>query len=397
MGLFDVFKQSIKNENPSDWLPDFVVGDDTARRSYLKIMAKNTVLDFVARTMSTLKIKFKNKESTTDWEYVLNVRPNLDMSAAIFWEKFFFRLLDENEVLVIFTDDNQLLIADDFTRTEYAVYDDVFANVMVKGYVFQKKFSMSDVIYIEYNNETLDRFTKGLFDDYSELFGRIIEIAMRNNQIRGSVSIDATGTMSDEKGKDGKTRSQRLQNYVDKIYNTFSTKAVAIVAKVNGVDYEEYTNKQGVSNQSLDELNKMKSSLIDDIANAIGVPTALIYGEKAELDSNIKAFRKLCIAGLVKKLQDELMAKILTRQEYGKGERIKVTNVLPISILENATQIDKVVSSGTFLRDEVREETDYDPLPDGEGKQLIMTKNYQKVLRGGENDNAKSKKRAVSI
>lgn len=387
MSLFDIFKQSIKNENPSDWIPDLVFGDETSSRSYLKIMAKNTVLDFVARTMSTLEVKFKNKNSTADWEYILNVRPNSDMSAATFWEKFFYRLLDDNEVLVIFTEDNQLLIADDYTRNEYAIYDDVFQNVMVKDYIFQKTFAMSDVIYIEYNNDTLDRFTKGLFDDYSELFGRIIEIAMRNNQIRGSVSIESTGNINEEKGKDGKTRSQRLQEYIDKVYNAFKTKSVAIVAKIKGFEYEEYTNKQGVSNQSLDELNKMKSSLIDDIANAIGVPTALIYGEKAELDSNIKAFRKLCIAPLVKKLQDELTAKIISRQEYGEGERIKVSKVLPISILENATQIDKVVSSGTFLRDEVREEADYEALPNGEGQQLIMTKNYQKVLKGGEKNN----------
>ncbi|MBO0445560.1 phage portal protein [Enterococcus ureilyticus] len=390
MSLFDIFKTSIKNEEPSDWIPDFVFGDEESARSYLKIMAKNTVLDFVARTMSTLEVKFKNKNDTADWDYILNVRPNSDMSAATFWEKFFYRLLDDNEVLVIFTEDNQLLIADDFSRTEYAVYDDVFIGVTVKNYVFQKSFSMSDVIYIEYNNDKLERFTKGLFDDYSELFGRILEIAMRNNQIRGSVSIDTTGNINEEKGKDGKTRSERLQEYIDKVYNAFKTKSVAIVAKIKGFDYEEYTNKQGVSNQSLDELNKMKTSLIDDIANAIGVPTALIYGEKAELDSNIKAFRKLCTAPLVKKLQDELTAKIITRQEYGKGERIKVSKVLPISILDNATQIDKVVSSGTFLRDEVREEVDYDALPNGEGQQLIMTKNYQKVLKGGEKENAES-------
>lgn len=390
MSLFDIFKTSIKNEEPSDWIPDFVFGDEESARAYLKIMAKNTVLDFVARTMSTLEVKFKNKNDTADWDYILNVRPNSDMSAATFWEKFFYRLLDDNEVLVIFTEDNQLLIADDFSRTEYAVYDDVFTGVAVKNYVFQKSFSMSDVIYIEYNNDKLERFTKGLFDDYSELFGRILEIAMRNNQIRGSVSIDTTGNINEEKGKDGKTRSERLQEYIDKVYNAFKTKSVAIVAKIKGFDYEEYTNKQGVSNQSLDELNKMKTSLIDDIANAIGVPTALIYGEKAELDSNIKAFRKLCIAPLVKKLQDELTAKIITRQEYGKGERIKVSKVLPISILDNATQIDKVVSSGTFLRDEVREEVDYDALPNGEGQRLIMTKNYQKVLKGGEKENAES-------
>lgn len=390
MSLFDVFKQSIRNEEPSDWIPDIVYGDDESARAYLKIMAKNTVLDFVARTMSTLEVKFKNKDGTADWEYILNVRPNNDMSAATFWEKFFYRLMDDNEVLVIFTEDNQLLIADDFSRTEYAVYDDVFTGVTVKNYVFQKSFNMSDVIYIEYNNDKLDRFTKGLFEDYSELFGRIIEIAMRNNQIRGSVSINATATANEKKDENGKTRTEKLQEYVDKIYQAFKTKSVAIVAKVKNIDYEEYTNKQGVSNQSLDELNKMKTSLIDDVANAIGVPTALIYGEKAELDSNLQAFRKLCIAPLMKKLQDELMAKIITKKEYKNGERIKVSKVLPVSILENATQIDKIVSSGTFLRDEVREVTDYDPLPNGEGQQLIMTKNYEKVKKGGENENAES-------
>lgn len=84
------------------------------------------------------------------------------------------------------------------------------------------------------------------------------------------------------------------------------------------------------------------------------------------------------------------MAKIITKKEYKNGERIKVSKVLPVSILENATQIDKIVSSGTFLRDEVREVTDYDPLPNGEGQQLIMTKNYEKVTKGGENENAES-------
>lgn len=387
MRLFDVFKRSVKEEEPSDWIPDFVVGDESATRSYLKVMAKNTVLDFVARTMSTLEVKFKNKDGTANWEYILNVRPNKDMSAASFWEKFFYRLLDDNEVLVIFTDDNQLLIADDFTRKEYAVFDDVFSNVRVKNYVFQRSFSMSDVIYLSYNNEELDRFTKGLFQDYSELFGRILEVAMRNNQIRGAVSVEAVGSANEDEDQNGKTRTQRTQAYLDKVYNSFKTKSVAIVAKMKGFEYEEYTNKQGVSNQSLDELNKMKSSLVDDIANAIGVPTALIYGEKSELDSNIKAFRKLCIAPLIKKLQDELTAKILSRQEYSNGERIKVVKVLPKDLLEYATQIDKVTSGGAFEIDEVREAVDYDELPNNEGKRRILTKNYEESVEGGEKGN----------
>ncbi len=66
--LFDVFKQSIRNEEPSDWTGS--VWYDESARAYLKIMAKNTVLDFVARTMSTLEVKFKNKDGNADWEYI---------------------------------------------------------------------------------------------------------------------------------------------------------------------------------------------------------------------------------------------------------------------------------------------------------------------------------------
>jgi len=317
VSLFDVFKTSIKNEDPTDWIPDFVVGDETAKRSYLKIMAKATVLDFAARTMSTMEIKFKDFKDGPDWEYILNVRPNNDTSAATFWYKFFYRLLDENEALIIFTDDNQLLLADDFSREEKAVYEDVFTNVSVKDYVFKRSFSRSEVLYFEYNNENLERFTKGLFNDYSELFGRILEVAMRNNQIRGTVAIETTGSMNDEKGKDGKTRAERLQNF------------------------------------------------------------------------NLKAMRRTFAKPLAKKVKDELTSGIITKTGYVRGERLKVTNVLPRSIIEDAVQIDKVVSSGSFYRDEVRDEYDYDPLPNGEGKKLLLTKNYEETTKGGENVNDK--------
>lgn len=249
---------------------------------------------------------------------------------------------------------------------------------------------MSQVIYLEYNNAKLDKFSKGLFDDYAELFGRILEIAMRNNQIRGSVSIDMTGTMKDEVDAKGRTRTQRLQDFIDKIYTSFKTNSVAIVPKMKGFEYEEYTNKQGVSNQSLEELSKMKTSLIDDVANATGVPTALIYGEKLELDSNIKAMRKLCTNSLVKKTKDEFNAKILTKSDYLKGERIEVLGVLPIGLIESAVQIDKATSGGAFKIDEVRKEVEFEPLPDGEGDKIIRTKNYEETLKGGEEKNAES-------
>ena len=136
MSLFDVFKLSVKNEAPSDWLPDFVAGDELATRSYLKIMAKNTVIDFVSRTMSTLEIKFKST-GMEDWDYILNVRPNSDMSATTFWQTFFFRLLDENEVLVILKDDQLMTIQENKKQSQMIA----LATFTLKTKCLQKNFT----------------------------------------------------------------------------------------------------------------------------------------------------------------------------------------------------------------------------------------------------------------
>ncbi|TLQ15427.1 phage portal protein [Pseudolactococcus raffinolactis] len=380
MGIFDGLRRDFRSGYEIDWMLDLDFSADDSMRSYLKFMAIDTVLNFVGRTMSTVKIGIESKE----WDYILNVRPNSDNSAAAFWQKFFYKLMAKNEILVVVSDDNQLLIADSFYRNEYAVYEDTFTDVIVKDYAFKRTFKMSEVIYVEYNNDKLEKFTKGLFDDSGELYGRILEVAMRNNQIRASVGIDSTGTLKDDKDAGGRTRTEKLQGFINKVYNSYRTNSVAIVPKMKGFEYEEYTNKQGGSNQSIDELNKMVTSLIDDIANMIGVPTALIYGEKSEMDSNIKAYKKLCIIPLAKKLQDELNAKILLKSEYLKGQRVEVFGMLPPDPLELATQADKLVSSGMFYIDEARDMFEYEPLPDGKGQIQLITKNYEQTLKGGE-------------
>lgn len=385
MGLIADWLESRKGVNADDWAAQFELIYAESKRLYLKKITIDSVLNYVARTMSTARFKINDEKfrDYKEWDYILNIRPNLDMSASMFWQEVFYRLMFDNEVLVIITEDNQLLIADGFTRREYAIYDDRFEGVRVKDYVFKKTFMMSEVIYMDYNNHDLEELTGGLFKDYNELFGRMVEVAMRNNQIRGSVSVEATGNLTDKKDPDGKTRSERIQEFINKIYESFRTNSVAIVPKLKGFEYEEYTNKTQISNQSIEELIKVKKSLIDDVSRIVGVPSALVHGELAELEHNIKAYRRTCVKPLVKKLQDELNAKIFDKREYLAGKRIEVRGILPFDPTELSEQVDKLVSSSAFYPDEVREIFEYDALPDGEGKKMIRTKNYEEV-KGGE-------------
>lgn len=141
---------------------DLDLFQEPTHRAYLKKMALETCINFIGRAISQSDFRFMKdgKRQINDWDYLLNIRPNTDQSAAEFWQDFVFKLIHENEVLAILTDSNDLLIADSFDREEYAVFPDVFSNVTVKDYTFNRKFKMVEVIFIPYNNEKLTPLCK---------------------------------------------------------------------------------------------------------------------------------------------------------------------------------------------------------------------------------------------
>lgn len=198
--------------------------DETNHRAYLKQLALETNINFIGRTISQsdFRIMKDGKRQMDDWHYLLNVRPNTDQTAADFWQDFIYKLIDENEVLVILTDNNDLLIADDFDRVEYAVYPDVFQNVTVKDYTFIRTFQMDEVIHLTYNNEKLTKFMNGMFQDFGDLFSRMIEISMRNHQIRGTVDVETSQKLDKES-------QNKLQEFIDKLFASFRKNTVALV------------------------------------------------------------------------------------------------------------------------------------------------------------------------
>jgi HK97 family phage portal protein len=219
----------------------------------------------------------------------------------------------------------------------------------------------------------------GMFNDFADLFSRMIEVSLRKNQIRGTVSIDSTQSLTQE-------NQTKLQNFIDKLFNAFRNNSVAIVPKLKGFEYEEVA-KGDNNGQSIDELTKLKRSLIDDVADILGIPNALVHGELSDYETSIKAFVKFCIGPLVKKISDELNAKLLTKQEFLKDTKIEVKGVTEKDLIENAEAVDKLVASGAFTRNEVRElfgaERSDNPALD----EFVITKNYQSAgaVKGGEN------------
>jgi HK97 family phage portal protein len=378
MGWLDIFKARKEVITGFDF-------DDLERifgSLYLKSLAVDKSAEFVARIFAKSEFRYmvKNKHERSNWDYLLNVRPNRNESASEFWQKVIYRLLTKNEVLIILSDDDQLLVADSFTRKRYAVYDDTFEMVSVRDYTFQRKFAMSDVIFLQYNNNRLQEYMSDLFADYEKLHSRLVEALGRNNQIRGILNTKTNGTFNEE-------RLKQMQEYADGLFKSFTKKSVAIVPAQNGLDYNELTNTVGTSNLSVDELKKLRRQFDDEVADILGIPTALMHGDMANLENSQKMFTSYCYKSLVKKVSDGLNHAMVGPDAYaeerffviiGEGQRDK------FALAEN---IDKLISSGAMLINEVRAELGLEAVPWGD--KPVMTKNYQvgkEIEKGGEKE-----------
>ncbi|EGQ3136497.1 phage portal protein [Staphylococcus pseudintermedius] len=381
MGFFSsVFKRNLEIRD----MLELDLAIDPAERSYLKRMALESVINFISRTLSQSEFWVKDgqelKEDTL--YYKLNVRPNSDSSASDFWHKVIYKLIYDNEVLIIKSDSDELLIADDFYREEYAVYEDIFKDVVVKDYKFGRTFKMSEVIYFNYNNDKLQRFVESLFADYGELFGRMMDTQLRKNQIRGVVSVNSGA------GNIDNIQMTRLQKYIDKIYNQFKNNGVAIVPEISGFEYKELSKDSvnGTDNGA-ENLQKLKRMIIDDVAKIVGIPSNLIHGDVADLSNAMDAYIDFCINPLISKIEDELNSKFFTEAEYLKGKRVKVVGINAVDPIKNAEKVDKLISSSAAKQNEVRELLGLAPVEDGD--RFILTKNYQteEALKGGANEN----------
>lgn len=362
-------------------MDDVELYEDKARKTALKRTAIESVIGMIARTViqSEFRVKKNKKFVKEDIYYKLNIQPNINQSSAQFWGKVIHKLLYDGECLVVVTDSDDLLIADSFTKTEYAVFNDIFSGVIVKGYEFKRNFGRDEVLYFKYGNEKLQKLIDGLYYDYGELLGRLIEFQLRRNQIRATVDIEATL----KKSEDG---TNPLQVFIDKAYKAIKEKAIAIIPQQKGFTYQEH-QKVASSGQNIEEINKLTNGFLDQVCHAVGMPPNLLKGDIADVEKITRNYMIFCIDPIVKIINDELNAQLIDKAEYLKGNNISIRRVRYRDIFDIATAIDKLIASGAFNGNEMRDEAGYEQTDEEIHKKYFITKNYQEsseALKGGE-------------
>ena len=68
----------LRRNSELEWMFDLDLTHETSHRAYLKRMALETCINFIARTVSQsdFRVMKNGKRQMDDWHYLLNVRPN---------------------------------------------------------------------------------------------------------------------------------------------------------------------------------------------------------------------------------------------------------------------------------------------------------------------------------
>ncbi len=379
MGLLDLI---LNRKSATSLIFDFDIVQDTTNRLHMKKLAIDTCASFLARTISQSEFRIKQNDKFVKDElyYRLNIRPNKNQTASTFWQEIMYKLIYDNETLVIQSDDDDLLIADDFEHNEYAVFEDTFSNVTVKDYTFKRVFKQNEVFHLRYSNESLAPLINSLFKDYGDLFGRLLSSQKRKNQIRSTVKVDAVTAKNEKALAD-------LQEFINKMYRAIEGKDVAIIPEQPGFEYKEHYTGSGNGIQSVDEINKVTGGFFDQVATALGIPLTLIRGDMADVEKVTKNYMMYTINPILKKIKDEGMAKFFEKEDFVNGTRLEVRAPSYQSIFDLATSIDKLRSSGVVNGNEIRTELGLESVDEDIMKNYFITKNYQDgsdAVKGGD-------------
>lgn len=312
-----------------------------------------------------------------EW-FRFNIAPNRRETSSEFFGRLATKLIYEGQALIIETATRELFVADSYVfKNGQQLYmkDNTFINVVIGDITLTRTFKENDTcMFIQ-----MPRFSevKAVFDamgiDFLELKKLVYEGAQKALGMKLNLNLGA------------QAKNKYDDKYIQKIqtaYEPLMKARDAVFVSYKGETLDDLTEKQRGS-EVQQVLNAVKNNIdINDeilcnIGMAYGLPEKFMKGDfTADNDSiysmAITMFGKPYLTLLSKKFT----YFVLTREDIINGGKVEadLNSIKFVEKLSMATSIDKLIGSGAYNRNEVREMLDDDPVEDGDT--YFITKNY---------------------
>lgn len=339
---------------------------------YIREMAFHSAVNLIANAVSKCEFKtFERGKEKSGFEYYLwNIEPNRNQNSSAFLHKLIDTLYRNNECLVIGQGD-QLLVADKFTRRPYVLYDDIFEQVTVGDFTFNKAFSQSDVLFFRLAERDTRKLVNGFYDSYAKLIGNTMKAYNQNRFRKGIFAYDTLPVA----GTDQRKNFDALVN--DLIRKWQNAEGPAALPLGKGQSWVEDKQKT-YSSENTRDIRAMIDDVSDYTAKAFGIPPALLRGDVQGVSDALDQFLTFCMDPLLDMIQEEINRKRYGYAEFSKGDFLQIDSkaVKHVDLLSVSTSVDKLISSGAFTINDIRKLCGEQPVDEDWANQFFMTKNY---------------------
>ncbi|MBG9580803.1 portal protein [Bacillus thuringiensis] len=360
---------------------------------FYKRLAVETCIDLIANALTRCEFQTfeKGKEKRGENHYLLNVQPNQNQNASEFMHSLVNHLMMTNECVVIMQNE-QLYIADSFHVTKFALKENIYSDITMEDFTFEKTFHESEVFHFKLNDRNIMQVIDGVYSSFGKLLASSIDYYKRKNNKRLLIKGDFL------RAQDPETQAAIDEMFEGQLKNWFNAdKAGSAFQLQDGYVIEDMSDsKNGVSNTST---SRDVSDLIHDIftyvAIAFHVPIGILKGDVADIEKQMDSFLAFCIHPIAELIQDELNRKMYTKEEYLARTYVKMdtTKIKVVDITKMATAMDKLFAIGGLTMNDVIMMLGKEPIDDEWADRRHVTKNYQEAdsLGGGESNEALQK------
>lgn len=357
----------------------------------------HAAINLIANCISKCEFKTfrKGKEFCGDEYYAWNYEPNINQNSSQFLQELVTRLLYNNECLVV-ESKGQLLIAESFSKEEYALNETVFSGVTRNGFTFNKTFFMSQVLYFRLNNKNIRCLLTNLCNGYNQLLKDAIEKYEKAGGEKGILTIDGHAAGAKYGNK---TFEEVFEELMSKRFEKFFKNRNAVLPLFSGFSYIPRTGAEQSkkSTSEVKDITDLTDEVLMRVSQAFNIPVSLLKGDVSDVKDITKNFLTFCIDPVCDMISGEINRKRYGKQEVLRKNYLKVDTScsMHIDIFEIAEKIDKLVASGTFCIDELRRKLGETELGTEEAQTHFITKNYTKME--GETDADGKKKDDVPV
>ena len=399
MGIFDKIKKAFSNEtdeNPHSYVIDVDdpnahwrrYGKNTTWQIYYAFVVVQKLMAMVLSNVNWDTFRSGEKIKGEEW-FRFNVAPNRRQTSVEFFSKLAEQLTYNGEALIIETAQRELFVADSysFKDEEKIMKDNTFVNVVLGTTTLNRTFKENDsCMYIKFPNyQNVEATIIEMGGDYNELKQMIYEGAQKALGMKLALNLGAQAKNKyDEKYLEAMQNAYRpLMQARDAVFITYKGETLAdLTEKQRGSEVQQVLS-------AVDNNIKMNDEVVRAIGMAFGIPEKFMKGDlTADNDSIYEMFITMFAKPILRCLSQKFTFFALTREDIIEGGKIEadLNSIKFVNKLSMATAVDKLIGSGAYNPNEVREMLDDDPYDGGDVR--FITKNYavlSEYTRGGDN------------